>query len=109
MVIDYLSIDCDPGFQSLAVLKRVLLTDYKFRVITFEHECYSEGPEVKNASREFLNALGYQLVVSNVSHLGLSSDYEDWWVYPTLVNADRLQLHLANDDSIKDHQLYLYK
>lgn len=108
-VIDYLSIDCDPGSVSLAVLKRLPHNDYKFRVITFEHECYCEGPAVKNDSREFLISLGYQLVVSNVSHLGLSIDYEDWWVYPTLVDADRLQLHLADDDSIKDHQLYLYK
>ena len=34
--IDYLQIDIDPSFQSLASLKKIDLKDYRFSVITFE-------------------------------------------------------------------------
>ena len=108
-IIDYLSVDCDPGKISLAVLKKLPFDQYRFRIITFEHECYCEGPEVKLASREFLISQGYQLVVSNVSHLGISVDYEDWWCHPDLVDVDRFQLHMSNNDSIKNYQIYFYK
>lgn len=108
-IIDYLSVDCDPGKISLAVLKKLPFDQYRFRIITFEHECYCEGPEVKLASREFLISQGYQLVVSNVSHLGISVDYEDWWCHSDLVDVDRFQLHISNNDSIKNYQTYLYK
>jgi hypothetical protein len=107
--VDYLSVDCDPGEISLAILKRLPFDQYRFKIITFEHECYTEGPAVKLASREFLTSQGYQLVVSNVSHLGISVDYEDWWCHPDLVDVDRFQLHRSDDDSIKNYQTYFYK
>ena len=108
-IIDYLSIDCDPGRITFEILQRIPWDRYKFRLITFEHECYSEGPVIKDASRKFLQSQGYKLVVNNISHMGVAIDYEDWWAHPDLVDAERLQLHQLIDDSIKDYQLYLYK
>ena len=108
-VIDYLSIDCDPGWVTFEILQRLPWHQYKFRLITFEHDCYVEGPAIKHASRKFLLSHGYQLVANNISHIGDGMDYEDWWAHPDLVESQRLQLHHLVDDSIKDHQLYLYR
>jgi len=106
-VIDYLSVDCDD--VSLDIVKRLPLDLYKFKVITFEHDCYVNGPKLKHDSREFLAGHGYQLIVDNISHIGHSVDYEDWWCYPNLIEPTRLQQHLSVDDSIKNYQDYLYK
>ena len=108
-VIDYLSVDSDPGSASLRILKRIPFNQYQFRIITFEHECYVEGPEVKNASREFLISQGYQLAVSNLSHAGIAVDYEDWYVHPDLVDQKRLSMHQEINNDIKDYREYLYK
>jgi hypothetical protein len=108
-VIDYLSVDCDPGSVSLQILKRIPFDQYQFRIITFEHECYVEGPEVKNASREFLISQGYQLAVSNVSQTGTAIDYEDWYVHPNLVDQKRFNMHQEIDDTVKNYQEYLYR
>lgn len=108
-VIDYFSIDCDPGWVTFEILQRVPWNQYKFRLITFEHDCHAEGPAIKNASRDFLWTQGYELVANNISHMGIACDYEDWWAHPDLVDADRIRLHRSADDSIKDYLSYLYK
>jgi hypothetical protein len=107
-VIDYFSIDCDPGWVTFEITQRVPWHKHKFRLITFEHDCHAEGPAIKDASREFLQSLGYQLVANNISHMGIAADYEDWWAHPDLVDSARLAQHQSLDDSIKDYQLYLY-
>jgi hypothetical protein len=108
-VIDYLSVDCEPSAVSFATLTRLPWDQYQFRVITFEHECYTEGPAVKLASRLFLQSRGYQLVVDNISHIDVGVDYEDWWVHPDLVDPARLLDHLCVDNTIKNYSTYLYK
>jgi hypothetical protein len=108
-VVDYLSLDCDPGIITFEILQRLPLDAYKFRIITFEHEDYCEGPAVKLASRKFLTAHGYQLIVNNISDHGIARDYEDWWVHPGYVDHNKIQLHTCVDDSIKDYKKYLYK
>jgi hypothetical protein len=107
-VIDYLSLDCDPSDVTYKILTRIPFDQYQFKVITFEHECYREGPAIKIASRNFLSNLGYELVGSNISHMGIATDYEDWWVHPDLVPRSKIDLYKNIDDSIKDHQKYLY-
>jgi len=109
-VIDYLSVDCDPGWVSFEILQRIPWDRYRFRLITFEHDCHAEGPAIKYASREFLQSQGYKLVANNISaDNGIACDYEDWWAHSNLVDTERLQLHHSVDDSIKNYQLYLYK
>ena len=108
-IIDYLSLDCDPGWVTLEILKRVPLDLYRFKVITFEHDCHAEGPAIKLASRQFLQDHGYQMVVGNISEQGIACDYEDWWVHPDLVDHERLQAHTCLDDCVKNYKTYLYK
>lgn len=83
--IDYLSIDIDPPEYTYSALLKIPHHKYRFSVITFEHDRYSNGDKIMHLSRDFLSKLGYQLVVSNLKTFG--HDYEDWWVDPKAVSA----------------------
>lgn len=107
-VIDYLSLDCDPADNTYQILTRIPFDRYQFKIITFEHDCYRDGPAVKIASRNFLSKLGYELVASNISHIEVYTDYEDWWAHPDLISRSKINLYKNIDNSIKDHQKYLY-
>lgn len=74
--IDYLSLDIDEA--TLDCLKILPLNDYKFKVITIEHDEYSQGSTKKNAMREILYSHGYTLDRPDVANEG--NIYEDWWL-----------------------------
>lgn len=82
--IDYLSVDIDPATNTLKALQRLPHNEYRFSVITFEHDRYRWGDDIMLKSRNFLSDLGYELVVSNVNVFG--KDFEDWWIDPTIVD-----------------------
>jgi len=84
--IDYLQIDIDPSFQSLASLKKIDLKNYRFSVITFETDAYQGSTAVLEQSRSILQGNGYQLVASNVKNCGHA--FEDWYVDPNTVTTD---------------------
>lgn len=92
-VIDYLQVDCDPPETTFEILKRIPWQQYKFAVITFEHDYYW-NQSVRDASRQFLREQGYELVVSDVAYNKIHS-YEDWWVHPDLV--DRAVINQLQD------------
>ena len=81
--IDYLSIDIDPAEGTYRVLKQLPLNEYRFSIITYEHDCYTSGPKYMNLSRKYLDYRGYKLVIANVKCFG--RDFEDWWIDPTIV------------------------
>lgn len=83
--IDYLQVDCDPPEVTFEILKKIPFDQYRFAVITFEHDYYTNHT-VRDASRQYLQAQGYELVVSDVAYNKIHS-YEDWWVHPELVDA----------------------
>src|ERR1035437_1547502 len=86
--IDYLQIDCDPAIISYKVLSIIPFESHRFAVITFEHDFYADKScEVREKSREYLNSLGYELVVNNIA-FNESCSFEDWWVHPELVKKD---------------------
>lgn len=89
--IDYLQVDIDSGYQengrplgnpaqSLLGLIALPLSEYRFNVITFEHDAsnYYKLNSVRDAQREILDALGYSLV----KRWG----YEDWWIDPEIMD-----------------------
>jgi hypothetical protein len=91
--IDYLQVDIDGGYDqhgrpignhytTLHGLISLPLTQYRFSVITFEHDSnmYFRNTGMRDAQREILDSLGYSLVVRQI--------HEDWWVDPTIVNMD---------------------
>ena len=84
--IDYLQLDIEPASNTLDVLKRIPFHQYKFRVITYEHDHYVDATKkCRDESREFLKSMGYIMVVNDISNDGVST-YEDWWVHPDCVD-----------------------
>jgi glycosyltransferase involved in cell wall biosynthesis len=100
-VIDYLSVDIDPPVNSLAALKRLPHHEYRFRVITFEHDLAFGGDNERNLSREFLRGLGYRLVVGDVSWC--DHVVEDWWVDPGLTDPKLVKI-LSTPDPTGPHR-----
>ena len=81
--IDYLQIDIDPASQSLKALMNLPFDEYRFSVITFEHDYYVSSDEfVRDESRKFLQAAGYHLFAAGVETRG--RNFEDWWIDPTI-------------------------
>lgn len=86
---DYLQVDCEPPVASLLALLNAMFASLRPKMITFEHDSYSDatllgyihqGKFVRLVSRLFLWALGYSLVAPNVCIAGTSKPFEDWWV-----------------------------
>lgn len=84
---DYLQVDCEPSQVTFDALKKINLDKFKFATITFEHDAYNDGPEVRDASREYLESFGYVLIADNIS-VDDQHPFEDWWAHPDLVSAD---------------------
>lgn len=94
LLIDYLSVDIDE--LSTNAIKLLPHNQYKFRIITIEHDAYIHGNYYRQLQRDFLSELGYHLLASNVripdqcfrmlsglNHLD-NNGFEDWWVHPSL-------------------------
>lgn len=84
--IDYLQVDIDPSYQSLAALKKIDLESYRFSVVTFETDAYQGSIDVMEESRDIFQRNNYQLVASNVKNCGHA--FEDWYVDPNTVTED---------------------
>lgn len=101
-VIDYLQIDIDPAEQSYEVLTQLPLKEYTFKVITFEHDAYING-YYREASRNYLQNLGYVLVVPNVSADGVNA-FEDFWIHRGYLDETLVRAH---DTPIKASDYFL--
>ena len=84
--IDYLSVDCEPSYNTFKSLLQFPMDKYRCSVITFEHDLYVDGSDILNKSRKYLTDRGYQLVCSNVSNI--LNPFEDWWVDPQVVSEE---------------------
>jgi hypothetical protein len=90
---DYLSIDCDDS--SALVVKKLPLEDYRFSVITMEHDSYRVGNGIKDAEREILKKHNYVMLVSDVfaplgCGMGPNLSFEDWWIDPATFDMNKL-------------------
>jgi hypothetical protein len=115
-IIDYLSLDIEPGTNTLACLERIPMDKYRFRVITFEHDYYSmdlsESERVRSRQREILGNLGYTLIAGNISNYGsngVMNSFEDWWVDPNLVDIESILILSQKSDDNKYPMEILYK
>lgn len=105
--IDYLQLDCEPSESTYRVLTSLPLDEYKFAVITYEHDYYVDiSRTYRDKSREYLESKGYELVVSNVSPTSWSS-FEDWWVHPDLVSRKRIEQIKNTDAAVKKIDDYM--
>ncbi len=90
--VDFLSVDIDES--SAEALKVLPLDDYRFSVITIEHDAYRFGDTLRTAEREILSK-HYSLICSNVlvplgCGMGPNLPFEDWWVDANVFNMDKV-------------------
>jgi MoaA/NifB/PqqE/SkfB family radical SAM enzyme len=73
------------------ILKLILETNYKFKIITFVHDHYSDNQDnIRDKSREYLKSKGYELLVNDVSFNYINS-FEDWWVLREYIENDHFR------------------
>lgn len=105
--IDYLQVDCEPPKTTYEILTKIPFDEYKFAVITFEHDNYATLEKIyKKKSREFLKSKGYELLVANVGRNNVD-DFEDWWIHPDLVNPEIKEIMRDDNDLVKNMFEYM--
>ena len=97
--IDYLSIDLEPPPITFKVLQMLPFDEYKFSLITFEHDDYRKEfskHDLKKKSRTFLTSKGYQRISDeivdswNPRRPGKHSVCEDWYYHPDLIKSTQI-------------------
>lgn len=107
-VIDYLQMDIDPPINTLKCLYQIPFDEYKFRVITYEHDYRTDmSREIRGKAREYLRSKGYLLVVDDVSPDGYWN-FEDWWVHPDLVSPEILNKMMCVTGKTKKAADYIF-
>lgn len=91
--MDYLSVDIDEG--SAKVFDSIPFAQYKFSVITVEHDAYRFGDGLRADERNILKKYGYEALFPNVlvplgCGMGPNLPFEDWWVDPTSFDMGKL-------------------
>lgn len=105
--IDYLQIDCEPAETTYKVLQQIPFNDYKFAVITYEHDYYAdETKSYREKSRQFLESKGYVMVVGDIAP-DKNSTFEDWWIHPELVDSKIIELMITTSDTVKKVDDYM--
>lgn len=99
-VIDYLSLDCDPPEVSFEVLKSILNSNYKFKIITFEHDYYY-NKDIRDKSREYLISQGYELLINDISFNNTNS-FEDWWVLREYIDTNSFRFLNSNINFVQN-------
>lgn len=103
---DYLQIDCDPPSYSFDILKRIPFDQYRFAVITFEHDYYTDTT-IRDQAREYLTSKGYVLAAGDIAYNHAHS-YEDWWIHPDLVDPDIQNRLIDRNTGLKFAGDYLF-
>jgi len=107
--IDYLQLDCDPPEITYQILTRLNFDHCKYKVITYEHDYYvDESKTYRDKSRAFLKSKGYMLIAGNVAPND-TDNFEDWWIYPELVDSEIVNKMVQKDDKIKNAFNCLYE
>ena len=113
--IDYVSLDIDGPLNGKhynfgwEVLPKMINSGIRFKIMTMEHEFYSQGERVRDPSRLLLEQLGYIRLFSDVSFANGNS-FEDWWIDPLYFSDNLLQYggcNLSYDQCIDNITNYL--
>jgi hypothetical protein len=97
-----LQVDIDAGYEqngrpvgsaytSFWGLISLPLTQYRFSVITFEHDAnmYFKNASIRDMQRELLDSLGYTLVARTI--------HEDWWVDPNIIRISKFRNYFVHE------------
>lgn len=108
-IIDYLQLDCDPTKTTFDILLSIPFEEYKFGVITYEHDYTIDvSRSYREKSRRYLSLLGYELLVNDVGPTDWFS-FEDWWVHPDLVDKNKIELMRSKIDKINQVEKYFLR
>lgn len=113
--IDYLCIDIEPRNQTLECLKNLPLNDYRFSVITYETDFYSEESSVqeairiRNESRQILLSYGYELIGKGIACSGPMDVFEDWYVDPIVISSEIYSQLLSQEEFNDSGERFLTK
>jgi hypothetical protein len=88
--IDYLSLDIDT--ESVRILDLLPLDQYKFKIITIEHDAYLYGDVYKIEQNKILSSFGYiklfeDVFVQQSGFNKINCPFEDWWVHPSFFSS----------------------
>ena len=107
--IDYLQLDYDPPNITFDVLSKIPFDNYKFGVITYEHDHYNDiTGKYREKSREFLKEKGYKLIAGNISSFKDKCPFEDWWIHPDLIDESVYKLFERDEDIPINGEKYKY-
>lgn len=104
--IDYLQIDIEANngstIKTLEKLDEYILDNYKFAVITFEHDYkYNNKSDIvkytRTKSREIFKKRGYICVFPDVHNISPCNVFEDWYVHPDLVDMEYVNNLIFNN------------
>ena len=100
-IIDYLNLDIEgEGLRYLA-LKRIIESDYEFKVITIEHDAYRGYDLTERVpQRKLLTDKKYFLLCSNVLSNGVP--LEDWWINPKYFKFEEYEAIICDGLSYND-------
>ena len=106
-VIDYLQVDIEPSKTTFEALLAIPFDDYKFAIVTYEHDHYVDMTNsYRSKSRRYMELMGYKLVVANVGGNDFCP-FEDWWVHPDLVDQETIERFKSIQD-VTDVRSYMY-
>lgn len=93
--IDYLQIDLEADMgttiSALEKLDKEVMDNYKFAVVTFEHDIYrTSNNNTRGRSRDIFIKRGYYPVFLDI-HDMVNSPFEDWYVHPDLVDMNYIR------------------
>lgn len=100
-IVDYLSLDLEPADVTFECLLKIPFDEYRFKIITFEHDYYRDPPEngkLLYAARQFLSDHGLHPITFD--HRFPMAGYnlqkimvqEDWFINQDLINANDKQV-----------------
>ena len=105
--IDYLQLDCDPPEVTYKILLTIPFEQYRFAVITYEHDYYcDESKSFREKSRKYLESFGYVMVVGDIAP-DEWRNYEDWWIHPELVDQTILEKMIVANSDTKNAEKYM--
>lgn len=113
--VDYLSLDIEPSYQTLACLKNLPLKDVRFTVITYETDFYDpltpkeESEAIRKESRKILEDNDYILVAGNISNLTDDAPFEDWYIDSTYIPKNIVNFFKRDNDTPLASHKYMLK
>lgn len=109
--IDYLQVDVDVNtgstIETLIHLNSTVFDEYKFGIVTFEHDIYSgDFFDTRRRSREIFEKRGYVLLFPDVSvdWTGKLCAFEDWYIHPEIIPRGIFE-HVHTENSLSNTKI----